>query len=67
MPRDRARAATSQKPDDSGLQSTTTVASISIRKSGTAKAETPIQMLAGGFPREKNSLAHGVNGGLNIT
>ena len=37
-------------------QSNTAVASISIRKSGTAKAETPIQVLAGGFSAEKNSL-----------
>ena len=31
------------------LQSKTAVASISIRKSGTARAETPIHVLAGGF------------------
>jgi hypothetical protein len=31
-------------------QSRTAVASISIRNSGTARAETPIQVLAGGFP-----------------
>src|SRR6266550_4425238 len=36
-------------------QSNTAVASISIRNSGTARAETPIQVLAGGFSGEKNS------------
>jgi hypothetical protein len=37
-------------------QSKIAVASISIRNSGTAKAETPIQVVAGGFVEEKNSL-----------
>lgn len=41
---------------DCVAQSKTATASISIRKSGTAKAWTPIQVLAGGFPEEKNSL-----------
>src|SRR5881628_3091738 len=39
------------------IHSKTAVASISIRKSGTAKADTPIQVLAGGFSSEKNSLS----------
>src|SRR5215472_14683038 len=37
-------------------QSNTAVASISIRNSGSARAETPIQVLAGGFSEEKVSL-----------
>ena len=37
-------------------QSKTAVASISMRNSGTARVDTPIQVLVGGVSGEKNSL-----------
>ncbi len=50
----------------SRAQSKTAVAPISIRNSGTANADTPIQVLAGGFAEEKSAARH-FNRCLNVT